>query len=72
MENFDLIEKPSILTFQIEITCIEAKGEIPPPRAFFSAVLVGNEKVLIHGGCDDDNEYSDASILDLSNEFKMI
>ena len=67
MENFDSIEKPNIITFHIEITCIETKGEIPPPRSFFSAVLVGNDKVLIHGGCDDDNEYSDASTLDLSN-----
>ncbi len=69
-ENFEIKEKPSILTFQIEITYIEAKGEIPSPRAFFSAVLIGNDRILIHGGCDDDNEYGDSSFLDLSNIYR--
>ena len=45
-------------------TQLEALGEQPPAREAHIAQLIGNDKMMIHGGIDyDENEYSDTWIL---------
>lgn len=42
------------------------KGNIPCPRASFMGVLINNSKILIHGGCNEEEDFDSAFILDLS------
>ena len=45
-------------------TQLDALGESPPPREAHIAQLIGNDKMMIHGGIDyDEKEYDDTWVL---------
>jgi len=48
---------------------IKTKGRAPAARSSHIAVLMKNTSIFIHGGCDSENDFSDAFILELCRFF---
>jgi hypothetical protein len=53
----------------IRLKRIRTKGRAPAARSSHIAVLMKNTSILIHGGYNKDNDFSDAFILELCKFF---